>query len=235
MPELEVNFLLFDLDGTLVNSTPAVEKTWSDTVTVHNEKYPESQIDLDEFLHQTHGSRTVETFRKWFPYRPAEQSDIAMFEQGIVTNYGSWAKEVDGASRLLTSLTEEFHDNWAIVTSGTTALATGWIKTLFGEEYQPSVFITADLVGKGKPDPEGYRKAFELLRLQSKFGEDATAVVFEDAPTGIAAGVAAGFPVIGLATTFLKEKLLAAGASYVIEDLTGIKLSRVNDRVLISF
>lgn len=235
MPEIDVNYLLFDLDGTLVNSTAAVEKTWQDTINAHNAAYPDSPIVLEEFLHQSHGSRSQELMKTWFPYRGVEKKDIDAFEAGIVSNYGLLAKEVTGATTLLTALTEKHKSSWAIVTSGTTSLATGWISTLFGDSRQPPVFVTADSVEKGKPDPEGYRKAFNQLRELNGDVGASTAVVFEDAPTGIAAGVAAGFPVIGITTTFPKEKLLAAGASYVIEDLTSLNLSKKGDSIVISF
>lgn len=237
MPELNVNFLLFDLDGTLVNSTRAVEKTWEDTINAHNAAHPDAPIILEEFLHKSHGTRTQELFKTWFPYKGREKKDIAAFEAGIVSNYGLLAKEVNGASKLLTELTasEEHAKSWAIVTSGTTALATGWIKTLFGDSRLPPVFVTADLVQRGKPDPEGYRKAYDQLRELNKDDDNSTAVVFEDAPTGIAAGVAAGFPVIGIATTFPKEKLLAAGASYVVEDLTSLKLAKQGKSIILTF
>lgn len=234
MPELRVNFLLFDLDGTLVNSNPAVEQIWSETVSAHNTLYPENVIDLKEFLHSSHGARTVETFKKWFPYRSADSEAIAAHEQRIVSEYGLLATEVPGATPLLQSVVNGFARSWAIVTSGTTPLATGWVKTLFGEALIPPVFVTADLVEKGKPDPEGYRKAFETLRCLNDTPSSSTAVVFEDAPTGIAAGVAAGFPVIGLSTTFPRETLLAAGASYVIDDLTSVKLAKVGDLIVIT-
>lgn len=235
MPELDVNYLLFDLDGTLVNSTAAVEKTWEDTINAHNEAYPESPINLEEFLHKSHGTRTQELFKNWFPYRGREKKDIAAFEAGIVSNYGLLAKEVTGATALLIELTENYGKSWAIVTSGTTDLATGWVSTIFGDSRQPPVFVTADLVERGKPDPEGYRKAFDQLRALNGDIEASTAVVFEDAPTGISAGVAAGFPVIGMATTFPEEKLIAAGASYVIDDLSCLKLTRKGNSIEITF
>lgn len=228
--ELTTDFLLFDLDGTLVDSTHAVEKTWQETVRLHNEQYPDQVIDPIQFLDSAHGSRTVETFKKWFPYRPNSVDAVKEFEGGIVTNYGTLAVEVPGALSLIGVLNKEFQNSWAIVTSGTHNLAHGWIETLFPSHQKPPVFVTADLVSKGKPDPEGYQKAYaELTSLNGV--TNAKAIVFEDAPTGIKAGVNGGFVVIGITTTFPKETLIAAGATYVIKDLTKVKLTHYEDKI----
>jgi mannitol-1-/sugar-/sorbitol-6-phosphatase len=57
----------------------------------------------------------------------------------------------------------------------------------------PGTAVTADLVTHGKPHPEGYLRAAELLGV-----EPADAVVFEDAPAGIAAGLAAGIRTVAV-------------------------------------
>ena len=59
------------------------------------------------------------------------------------------------------------------------------------------MLVTADRVTNGKPDPEGYRAG----RARAGRRPGAIAVVFEDAPAGIAAGKAAGARVIGITTT----------------------------------
>lgn len=110
-------------------------------------------------------------------------------------------------------------------------MAHSWFKTLFGEIKWPQVFITAHDVSHGKPDPEGYNTAFEKLKNIYNLGDGAKGVVFEDAPTGIKAGVSGGFTVIGIASTFDKEKLLSAGASYVVEDFTKIKIDKVGNDI----
>lgn len=232
MVKLTTNYLLFDLDGTLVNSTPAVEQTWHDVVEKHNKTYPANIIDPVEFLASAHGARTVESFLKHFPYRRNTPEEINDFEFGIVANYGHLAKAVDGVPVLLKILNDDFQNSWAIVTSGTKKLAHGWFEMLFKCYLKPPVFITANDVSNGKPDPEGYLAAFEQLNEKNATElQSTTAIVFEDAPTGIKAGVQGGFTVVGLATTFGKDVLTAAGASYVISDMSKLKLNRVNDSV----
>lgn len=232
MVHISTNYLLYDLDGTLVNSTPAVEQTWTDVIVEHNRLYPENILDPSKFLESAHGARTVETFTKVFPYKPCTPDDIGAFELAIVQNYGQLAKPVDGVPEMLRSLNASLQNYWAIVTSGTTNLAHSWFTTLFRSATKPTIFITANDVEKGKPDPEGYLAAFE--RLCEANGTDpktAKAIVFEDAPTGIKAGVNGNFTVVGIATTFGKEPLLAAGASYVIQDMSKVKLALVDGMV----
>lgn len=220
MVDIETDYLLFDLDGTLVNSTPAVEKTWHDTVERHNSQHPHNLIDPVEFLKSAHGARTVETFERRFPYMPRGEADVNEFEFQIVKNYGHLALEVSGTLPMLFTLEQKFATKWAIVTSGTRSLAHGWFEKLFGKFRKPTVFVTANDVTEGKPKPEGYLIAFNrLCAANGTSPQNSRAVVFEDAPTGIRAGVAGGFVVVGITTTFDKATLLEAGASYAIQDM----------------
>lgn len=230
---LSVSYLLFDLDGTLVNSNQAVEATWKDTIDFHNLHHPElPPLELQAFLHVSHGSRTVELLKTHFPYLPHEKEDISKFEEGILSKYGHFAKPVNGATELIGLLNQSFQDCWAIVTSGTRRLAHGWVEKVFVGATPPQVFITADDVAVGKPNPEGYLAGYDnLVKLNGKEGPT---VVFEDAPTGIAAGVAAGFVVIGIATTFSKQKLISAGATHVIQDMAGVHLSSGPDSITLT-
>jgi sugar-phosphatase len=102
--------------------------------------------------------------------------------------------------------------SWAIVTSGHRALAQGRLRAV-GLPV-PDVMVCGDEVARGKPDPEGYLTAARLLGSAPE-----TCVVFEDAPAGVQAALAAGMPAIGVATTHPASAL--AGTSAVIEDLRG--------------
>jgi beta-phosphoglucomutase-like phosphatase (HAD superfamily) len=66
---------------------------------------------------------------------------------------------------------------------------------------------------RAKPHPDPYLIGLEKIGLSAD-----NALVFEDSPSGIAAGVAAGLPVIAIATTQDSARLYEAGASLVIED-----------------
>jgi beta-phosphoglucomutase len=78
------------------------------------------------------------------------------------------------------------------------------------------VVVTADDVRWGKPNPEVYLRAAELLELPPK-----GCLVFEDSVVGIHAARNAGMRVIGLTTAHTVRELLAAGAERAIADFEG--------------
>jgi glycerol 3-phosphatase-1 len=100
------------------------------------------------------------------------------------------------------------------VTSGTKVLLDGWLGVL--QLPQPQYVIVAEDVRIGKPNPEGYSKAWE--QLSQSCGVPGQVLVMEDAPAGIEAGKAAGCKVLAVATTHSVEQLKAAGADWVVRD-----------------
>lgn len=107
---------------------------------------------------------------------------------------------------------------WALVTSCTRALLSGWLELIILPS--PRTSVAAEDVAAGKPDPACY----ELGRERIGLGQQDRVLVVEDAPAGVKAGKAAGCQVLGLATTHDVERLRDAGADWVIEDLSSVKL-----------
>ncbi|CAN6620225.1 glycerol-1-phosphate phosphohydrolase 1 [Trichomonascus vanleenenianus] len=186
-------------------STQAAEKFW-------HEWGNENGVDAHEILKMSHGSRTIDVLQLFKP-ELATLEYAAEVEGEIPVKYASYAVPVPGVHALRDALPPS---QWAIVTSGTNLTASRWLQN-FLQFDPPDVFITAESVDKGKPDPAGYKLAAERLNLS-------TFLVFEDAPAGIAAGKAAGATVIGMATTYDAETVKKAGADIVIEDLTHVKV-----------
>lgn len=110
-----------------------------------------------------------------------------------------------------------------MVTSGTRALIDGWLGVL-GLTH-PKVLVVAEDVELGKPDPRCYLLGRKRLGIE----ESSSIVVFEDAPSGIKAGKAAGFKVVALTTTHSLDELQAAGADWIVEDLRSIEVKGVVD------
>jgi sugar-phosphatase len=100
---------------------------------------------------------------------------------------------------------------WAVVTSATRPLATARLQA--AGIPVPEVFVTADDVAAGKPDPGGYLAAAAGLGLSP-----AHALVVEDSPSGVRAGIAAGCPVLGIG-----EEALDSAADVVVRDLAGAR------------
>jgi beta-phosphoglucomutase len=84
------------------------------------------------------------------------------------------------------------------------------------------IVVAAENVRRGKPHPEGYRKA--LRRLGAVPPE---ALAFEDSPGGIAAARAAGLRVVGIATSYAPPHLRHAGAFRVLRRADGAAIARL--------
>ncbi|KRC63835.1 hypothetical protein ASE12_03070 [Aeromicrobium sp. Root236] len=170
--------VIFDMDGTLVDSNAVVEAIWRSFA----ERFGLVVADVLGF---SHGRQTIDTVRRFAPAdsdHEALAAELASTEvetpDGIV--------EVAGAAAFVASIPA---DRTALVTSAPLLLA----KTRMSEAGvpMPPVVVPAEDVTHGKPDPEGYVRAAELLGLRP---EDA--VVFEDAPAGIESARAAGAQVV---------------------------------------
>ena len=84
--------------------------------------------------------------------------------------------------------------------------------------------ISGSDVTHGKPHPEIFTKAHELLGLKAE-----ECIVVEDAVNGIVAGIAAGCKCIAITTTATAEVLSEAGASMCVEDYTTLTIKQLNE------
>lgn len=218
-----VHAALFDCDGTLVNSTGAISEFWRDFGKTRPHVKPE------EIIRTSHGCRTFDVIAKWSP-EDAVEKQVTEWEASIPDTFGHHARPIPGAVELVKSFdklsreeTENGEQRWAIVTSGTLPLATKWLRLLTIDK--PDCFITAEEVTKGKPHPMGYQKARDTLGYKA---DHKKVVVFEDAPAGITAGKGAGAFIVGICSTYEPEKVKAAGADIVVDDLSSFKVVGYN-------
>ena len=175
--------LLFDMDGTLLSSIEAAERVWTRWAAQFG-------IDAATFLPGIHGRRTIESVRSLnIPGIDVEDQAAAITQAEIEDVAGIHA--IPGAREFIASLPK---DRWAIVTSAPRALA---IRRLEAAGLRPpTVFITAEDIPKGKPDPACYHLAASQLGYKT---EDC--VIFEDAAAGIQAGEAARAAVVVITAT----------------------------------
>ena len=183
---------LFDLDGTLVDSKPAVERAWIKLA-------QEAQIPLEKMV-GLHGI-------------PAEQSLRMLLEDRSEEEIKSWVDRIEflessdttgvvplpGAKNLLNELNER-NIPWTIVTSCTIPLAISRV-TAAGIEM-PDHSVTFNDVKLGKPHPEPFILGAKRIGLNPS-----QCWVIEDAPAGVKSGKSAGCTVAAVLTSHLKEQL----------------------------
>lgn len=140
--------------------------------------------------------------------------------EGLLPRFhGEDATEIPGARALLDQLIEA-KAPWAIVTSGTVPLVTGWLDRL--ALPHPDILVTAESVENGKPDPACYALGLSKLGLDKTASSDV--LVLEDSPAGIASGKAAGCKVIGLVTSHTLDQVVAAEPDWIVEDLRSVTM-----------
>ena len=197
--------LLFDLDGVLVDSTPAVSRVWRRWAIEHG-------FDPAEVVARAHGRPSLTTVREYLPNanhelenREVERREIADLE-GVIP--------LPGALELLASLPP---DRWTIVTSCTRPLAEVRIRA--AGLPLPRKLITSSDITHGKPHPEPYLKGASLLGFPPT-----ECVVLEDVPAGVRAGKAAGAKVIAFKTTLQESALREAGADWILNNCADIRV-----------
>lgn len=201
----EVEAILFDMDGTIIDSSVPVHKAWrawGDSV----------GIPWERVLAVMPGRRAIETMQILAPELPQPESaerflaTEALDYEGIV--------EIPGAGAFVASLPL---DRWAVVTSATQGMARSRIEA--AGLPLPRVLVSADMVSRGKPDPECFLMAAERLGVAPE-----RCLVFEDAPAGIAAGKAAGMAVVGVETHYGASEL---GVECAVRDFRGSAVHRL--------
>jgi sugar-phosphatase len=177
--------LLFDMDGVLISSIGSVERCWKRWAKLY------AIADAENFQ-VPHGIRAADIV--WMLKPEFDEAQVAeglrAIEDMEIEDVADLAV-LPGAKALLSKLPPE---RWAIVTSATTRLAVGRLAA--AGLPMPDRIISGDMVQRGKPDPEPYRRGAELLGLTPD-----ECVVVEDAPSGVGAGVAAGCRVLGVLGT----------------------------------
>ncbi len=191
--------LLFDMDGVLVDSLAAVDRSWRWWAARHG-------LDPGPFL-EAHGRPDRESIKQFAPNLDAEAE--AELVEARETGDTEGVTALPGAAEMLRS-----QSALAIVTSATAALAAARLRA--AGLPTPDVMITADQVRHGKPDPEPYLRAAAALAIAPRH-----CTVFEDAPAGVRAARAAGMRVVALTTTVDASQL--AGADLVVADLAAYR------------
>jgi sugar-phosphatase len=196
--------LLFDMDGVLISSLGSVERSWGTWGEMRG-------VDAAEAIKHSHGIRAIDIVRKLRPDLDAD-SELKVVED-LEIGDAEGLEVLTGVERIVLSLPSRY---WTIVTSATDRLA----RSRLGHAGipVPEKFVNADMVARGKPDPEPYRQGAALLGLRP---EDC--VVIEDSAAGVEAGHRAGCKVIATLFSHSMEKL--GLAEWVVGSLLDLRVA----------
>ncbi|WP_435300193.1 HAD-IA family hydrolase [Timonella sp. A28] len=169
---------LFDMDGTLVDSTAVVESLWRDFSQQHN-------LDFVELIDYAHGRQTLDTLHRFMPHSPhATLVELAQNLEAQEQVRSDGIVAVDGAYDFLTAVNEHNIPH-ALVTSASRDLAIARM-SIAGLPLPP-VLVTSETTDLGKPHPAPYLEAARQLSVEAS-----TCIAFEDAEAGLASAIASG-------------------------------------------
>lgn len=176
------------MDGTLVDSTRVVENAWGWWANRH-------RIPLETVLSFSHGRPTIATMEHFWPGRnhTEELDEMARYEEAQLEGI----RAVPGAADVVLALQNH---PWAVVASAWRRLAEA--RLIAAGFPFPNVLVPVDEIRNGKPDPERFLSAAELLGVPPD-----ECLVFEDTRPGIQAGMNAGMQVVAILATMTAEEL----------------------------
>ncbi|KAK9833290.1 hypothetical protein WJX81_003638 [Elliptochloris bilobata] len=216
LPPLEsIRGVLFDIDGTLCDSEHLHYDVYREILLEkgyrgYRNGEPISQEFFDE---QIAGGHISVLGRKLWPDWPQEDRDAFCEEKEARFRKlaSSSLKPVEGLADFL-AWVDSRKLRKAAVTNALRANSVAMLNALgLGDTFE--VVVLGEDCARPKPHPDPYLKALEVLGLQPH-----EAIVIEDSPSGAAAGVAAGLPVVGILTSQTAEHMKRAGAVRCVKD-----------------
>lgn len=172
--------LLFDLDGTLIDSHPAVDRCWRKFCDRHG-------LAWEEIQQRIYGRRSIDSIRLLLPNVDAEAENMVL--RNMEANDTEGVVPILGAADFLRKLPR---DRWAVVTSGTSDVGGARFHSV--DFPEPGAFVFGEDVSEGKPHPAPY-----LLGAKRLGFLPSDCVGFEDTVAGATSIQTAGMTPIGIA------------------------------------
>ena len=186
---------LFDLDGTLVDSLPSIEKSWQILA---------SELKINPpHIPDIHGIPAINTIAKYAPHLSSEELNwFSQRMEAVEVDTANLVQPVLGALEIIKYLSTN-QIPWTIVTSCTSPLAIARL-TAIGLSL-PENSVTFEMVTKGKPDPEPFVMGAAKLKI-----EPADCWAIEDSINGLRSAKLAGCKTVGVLTHYEKAELTDA-------------------------
>ncbi|MBD2354151.1 HAD family phosphatase [Tolypothrix sp. FACHB-123] len=203
--------ILFDLDGTIVNTDPIHYQAWQ-------QKLASYDIEIDETFYKSRisGRLNPEIVKDILPQlSPADGQRFADEKEALFRELAANLQPLSGFAELI-AWTEANQLKRALVTNAP-RLNAEFMLDVLGIKAAFQTIVLAEDCKAGKPDPTPYNVALNLLGIQAQ-----EAIALEDSPSGIRAAVAAGIRTIGIASTHDPKILLEVGAFIAIPDFTNL-------------
>lgn len=197
--------VLFDMDGTLVDSRIACDKLVRGWAARHG-------LDPELISAVAQGRRNRDLIREFTPHLPLDEESARLDGEELLYREGNIA--VQGAAEILSALPI---GSWALVTSASRAVAE--MRLECAGLTKPAVLVSSNDVHRGKPDPEGYFIAAKRLGVAPE-----RCLVIEDTPAGLEAARRAGMETLAITTAFTRGEL---NANTYIADFTGLRVANI--------
>ncbi|OUL26217.1 hydrolase [Nostoc sp. RF31YmG] len=205
--------ILFDLDGTIVNTDPIHYQAWQ-------QKLGNYGIEIDETFYKSRisGRLNPEIVKDILPQlSPADGEKFADEKEAFFRELAANLKPLNGFSELI-AWTEAHQLQRALVTNAP-RLNSEFMLDVLGIKEAFNTIVLADDCIAGKPDPAPYQVALTKLGIHAQ-----KAIALEDSPSGIRSAVGAGIRTIGIASTHDPKVLVEVGAFMAIPDFTSLQL-----------
>jgi len=213
--------VIFDMDGTLVDSMPYHHKSWD--VFFEHHGIQMTQEEFDKIHHGTLFDIMPRIFGEHISDEEAFKLG-SMKEEAFRDLYKHEIKPIDGLIAWLDAL-KAAGLKIGLATAADFTNADFTLDAIDIRKYFDCI-ITSDIVKEGKPSPAVYLYAAGALGVNPK-----NCVVFEDTISGIKSGIAAGMKVIGITTGMSAKEMQALAVSKIIDDYQSLTIDRITSLI----